>query len=139
MPALIKGINKKIKELQRAPDNVKTRWFIGATTFSMAIIIGLWVVYLNATLPKIGKAEAENTDTQKSSKKESFFNTFNMGLNAIGEDFKEKFGVLKNQLNQNAGDLKNKLEKNNEFLIENKNGTDFLPEKRETVPKTPLP
>lgn len=132
-------INKKIKELQKAPDRVKTRWLIGATTLSMTIVIGLWVVYLNATLPRISKTETENKGISESPKKESFFSTFNLGLNAVGEDFKEKFGILKNQLNQNAGDIKNKLEKNNEFSIENKSETDFLPEEREIAPETPLP
>lgn len=141
MPQAINKIGKKIKELQRAPDKVKTRWFIGATSLSMTIVIGLWIAYLNAALPEITKPSAANApkDATGAIRKESTSEVFNRGLQAITDDFKEKFNLLKEQMNVKTNVLKNQLERKNEFSVRIQTADDFLPAEGEEIPPTPLP
>ena len=138
MPKAIANIERKIKELQRAPDNVKTRWLVGACATAMIFVIGFWVIYMNATLPKIEKKSqaAETADT--TNKKDGTGEVFFLGLRTLTDDFKTRLEDFKNQVGQNANAFKKRIEKTNEFSLEG-GQSNFQSENADEISPTPLP
>lgn len=52
-------IRKFIEKLQNADEARKKRWLIGLSAAAMILIVGLWVIYLNFVLDKIGEPKQE--------------------------------------------------------------------------------
>lgn len=126
-------LDKKIRNLRRAEDGVKKRWIIFLTAISMVVIVSIWVLYLNYSLPEINKEQ--NAAKQE---KNSAIAVFNQGFRTISADFQSKFEEIKNQIGSQTAYLQNQVEKTNEFSVENQS-INYEVENTETIPSTPLP
>ena len=132
---MLKGVKKKIKTLQRADEKSKKIWLVGMTAISMILVIGLWLFYQNLTLPKPAKISSHETNIQT---KENPWNTFMAGFQTLSREFSEKFGEIKNGVDQQFDTIKDQLEKTNEFSIETESPTSY-DQSVEEIQGAPLP
>lgn len=143
MPKGLSGL----KRLQRAPDEVKKKWMIGATAISMILVITFWIFYLNTTMPAINTGTKPETDEVKQNNNasvqsknfESFGGTFKKGLLVISENFKNKIDEFKNQVGRDFDSLKSRIQKKNEIFIESDASPEFQPPYAEEIQPTELP
>ncbi|MDO8557159.1 MAG: hypothetical protein Q7R98_01715 [Candidatus Jorgensenbacteria bacterium] len=49
----LETLHNRIREIQRANDDVKRRWLIILSSAAMIIVIGLWFLYLNVSIPAL--------------------------------------------------------------------------------------
>lgn len=136
----VNALRKKIRELQRADLKTKRRWLFVTSAISMVCVVGLWILYLNLTLPRFGAPQAEATSTQaEASQGESFTDTFVRGFENIRNQFNTRWQVARDLIQKNFGVLKQEVQKQNEFSVEKNPMKPYLPEPVEPVPKTKLP
>ena len=95
-------IQRHIKELQKADEGTKKFWLVIFSGISMTIIVTLWMVYLNATLPIISKTGDKEQETpnrfttgQARNNEQTAWGTFRKGWQEIKSDFDEKFNTIK--------------------------------------------
>ncbi|MDP3645562.1 MAG: hypothetical protein Q8R25_00535 [bacterium] len=86
-----------IRRVQRSSDRTKRVWLIILSVSFMGLIISVWFLYLNFTLPKLKGASREEKP-----EKEQFWKVFGEGFSVIGEgawrevrNAEEKFKGLK--------------------------------------------
>lgn len=115
MPNIFFNFQKKIKELQRAPAPVKKRWVTIFSCASMALVLALWIGYLNVNLPKIAPEEEPDLTPSPAAaegQKMSFFSTLNRGFAIIGRNLLKQTSSLKNDFLDTANFAKNEWLKN---------------------------
>lgn len=129
-------MRKKVRELQRADLKAKRRWLLIASVASMVIVVGLWILYLNLTLPTFGTPEEAK---QSAPQGESVSGTFMRGLQNISDEFKTQWQKVKGEFQKNFGALEQILGKQNGFSVEQKPEEQYLPPTVEPTPQTHLP
>lgn len=77
-----------VEKLQNSDDAVKKRWLIGLSAATIILVIGLWVVYLNFTIDKIGESEQEAPSGT------SFWQVLKTGS---GKAFSKIVGIIKTE------------------------------------------
>ena len=81
------SIRNFIEKLQNSEDNVKKRWLVILSGLSMAIIISIWLIYLNNIMEKVGEKQSRQSET-------TFWQVFRTGLQITGSTIKEKSSGL---------------------------------------------
>lgn len=76
-----------IEKLQNSDEAAKIRWLIVLSAIAMAIIVGLWLFFLNVSVEKVGSIKAEESGI-------GFWLVFKTGMKAVGESIAEKIKIL---------------------------------------------
>jgi len=131
----------QIKKLQRAPDNVKKRWLIGGSAVFMILILGLWLVYVNKTLPPLAVIEnpAQTSFSVPKTSSYGFFKILKLGIQNIFNNFKNQWQSFRNTLNQYWNSFKSVFQKTNNFSIQPMPEQKIIPPIQEPLPPTTLP
>ena len=79
-------LKKTIKRIQKSDESTRQLWLWLLTISSGLVIVLLWLVYINASIDRIGSADGRPHS--------SFFSTFNAGLLSIREQAVEGIRVL---------------------------------------------
>lgn len=130
-------IKSYVKKLQRGDDKTKKRWLIGTSAVSMVLIVALWFVYLNLSLPQLA-SEKEVSGETKEPPKEGFFDTMSRGMKNTRDEFDKQWKNFKDDLNKNLGVLKERFQESNAFSLENEKKT-FVPPPQAPIPTSTLP
>ncbi len=81
-------MRRKLKNLlsniQNSDEKTKKRWLIGASTISIILVIGLWLIYINFTT----KPLSGNIDVKEPTV--GFWQIFKNGLTIVFQSVKEK-------------------------------------------------
>lgn len=125
-----------VRKLQRADDKTKKRFLVWSSIASVLLIVSLWLIYLNLTMPSLGEVNTERKTAI--SEKVGFFDTLARGFENIRGDFEERFSGLKTDLYENLSRLKEQIERKNEFSYENKE-YEYVPETGEPAAPAELP
>lgn len=103
-------IRRFLKELQRSDNVRKKRWLIGATVFSMLVVLILWFVYINSVGVPSLIPESARQKQQLESEDESTWQIFKRGLGEVFEDAKDQFETSRKLIEE-------QLQKTNELII----------------------
>jgi hypothetical protein len=129
-----------IKKLQKADEKTKKIWLFGTSALSMVIIVGLWVVYLGASMPRLPlyKNDEVAAETKSDTEKESVLSVLARGF----ENFKAETGTqwqkTKKTIEDSFNKLKGSVGKTNSFSIESKDDK-FVPVRQGIIPTSTLP
>jgi len=135
-----------IRKLQRSDEKTKKQWFLGTTSVIMVLVLLLWVVYLNLTIPSVaGPVISTSTpslafkpELKRENVEPSIFETFAKGVSVIGNDLKQKYEVFSEAVTKSLNSLKSKFEKKNSMSIQGAN-LNFTFQGLDKIPPTPLP
>mgnify|MGYP001568763818 CR=1 FL=1 len=116
----------KLQKLRKRNDVQKKRWVVAVSSISLIVILMLWIVYLNLSLPSFKDKTVTREEHPQKTTEGGFFTTFRNGFAALSEGVQNS---LKN--------FKNPLQKSNEFSFE-KNGAQYTPPKPEIISPTEL-
>ncbi len=117
------SIKAFIAKLQKSPEPVRFRWMIGLSGGTVAIVVALWVGYLNV----IVKPTVEPVATREP----GFAATFGKGLEIV-------FGEAKEGGERLSGSVKEILGSGNELSFERQT-EDFIMDGLPPVPRTRIP
>lgn len=120
MPQSLKHYRKIkafIKKLQRLPESAKRKWLLAASALSMIVILGLWFLYLNFSLPSIAE---EKPKEQPKKDEEGIGDIMFRGFENLRSDFGERWSAFKGDLSKNLDQLKNQFETRNETIVPEK-------------------
>ena len=84
---MLKSLKSFIFELQQLDEQSKMKWLLGMTALTVALVIFLWVIYLNATVASVD--DSKNNQF-------SNWDVFKAGLVTISE--KVESGVINSYL-----------------------------------------
>lgn len=108
MPEGLEKTKKFLRELQRSDRQRKKRWLVGLTAVTMALVLLLWSVYINATgLPALAQKPAASPAAEG----RSTWEVFRKGLSEIFTDAKEQLELSKNL-------IQGQIQKTNEIVID---------------------
>lgn len=132
-----------LKELQRSPEPRKKRWLVVSSGVAMLFVLGLWMLYLNLSLPTLPTANPNTTSsapapTTSQNQNPSFFETFGRGLQITADNIGQKLSGLIGWIGDLTNNLKDQLQKTNQFSVQAP-PNDFVPNNLETIPTTTLP
>ncbi len=122
-----------LNKLRRSDESTKRRWFIGSTIVIMALVIGLWIIYINNIT-----AEPLFFSSNKQKDENSFSETFKRGIDNLSNDLGKRYEVLKKSIDQNIGVIKEQITEPNVINIEGES-PEFSTQSLENIPPTPLP
>ncbi len=157
----IQQVNDFIKRAQSRDEKTKKKYLVIASSVSMVIVIFLWILYLNTSVPAVTDNTASSTAAETSTfnylpqpsqneNQNSFFQTLGRGFAEIkdstGNSFTGAVGSLKNWWTGTINQIKNEFRKTNNLNLENP-GTSTESTSEETttlgapeaIPPTPLP
>jgi len=99
---MFEKLKNKLKQIQESDEQIKKRWLVLMSIVSMAVIVAVWLFFLNSP---IGKNEAEKIEV---SEETSFWQVFKTGLNSVsGSGWNE----IKNLYSQAIGKMFIEVEK----------------------------
>jgi len=111
-------MKKFIDNLQKSDEATKKKWLVVLSILSMMVIIALWLVYLNLTVPKMPPVgESPKIEEQKA----GFFETLKAGFNSVFNQIRDR---TKNAFNY----FKKKAETERDIIIEKKEQNFILEE-----------
>jgi amino acid permease len=111
-------VNKKIKELRRSDQKTKRYWLIGSTIVVMVVVVILWVVYLNFTIPKVTQDEDNSevvSNIEKSSENNSILFTLNRGFKKTVSGVSSTFKKFSQKISELITKTKDSLENVKEY------------------------
>lgn len=111
-----------ISKIQNSEDAVKKIWLFVFSGASMAIVVSLWVVYMDAVVARVDSPANAPVLAQQEEKIDNgpgFFAIFGAGVKTIYDELKERLSVK------------------NSIVIENQE-RNFVAESVEPLPKTKL-
>lgn len=142
-------IQNYILRIRNSDERAKRRFVAIASTISMLIVVLLWVVYLNLTLPTLATPkDATQTTGQESTGSgavavtpvdDSFFGVITRGARVIGGNITRQFTSITESAMNEFSKLGALATKKNEMVI-TPNPTQFAPTtSSEPIPPTKLP
>jgi hypothetical protein len=109
-----------LKKIQNAEESTRRFWLIVFSAGAMMMVLGLWLIYMKATVAKV---EGPRNDSELAAD--------SVSKPGIGKIFAAGFKNLTAQ-------IKEKISSRNQFNFE-KRERNFILEKIEKIPKTKLP
>lgn len=100
MPNVLGSVQKKIKGIQRSSQATKKVWLFILSAVSMSFVLIVWLIYLNASMPKI---VTEESDAPEAVFKPSVFSVFSRGLSVVSREVADKVIGLKNEIQKATG------------------------------------
>jgi|GEM_PF-1331712 hypothetical protein len=119
-----------IRSLQRSNDERKKRWLVGTSAVTMALVVILWLGYLNVIVPvlspreSIGIAAVVAPNTEKDG---SLFATLGRGFSVVGESMKTSWDGMVGKVVPLYDSIRQRLEPTPTTLVPGET----------TVPQTP--
>ncbi|MEK7553640.1 MAG: hypothetical protein AAB504_03105 [Patescibacteria group bacterium] len=99
---MFEKLKNKLKQIQESDEQTKKRWLILMSIVSMAVIVAVWLFFLNSP---IGENKAEKIEA---SEETSFWQVFKVGLSSVsGSGWNE----IKNLYSQAIGKMFIEVEK----------------------------
>lgn len=142
------SIHNYFLRIRNSDERTKRRVVAIASSFTMLIVVLLWVVYLNLTLPTLAPAVSATADaTQENfvnppapvSTNDSFFGVIMRGAGVIGGNIAKQFTSIKETAVQEFSKLGSLATKKNESVITPR-AEKFSPSAElEPIPPTKLP
>jgi hypothetical protein len=111
-------IKSFVKKIQQSPEPVKKRWLFILSTISMILILTLWFIYLNVSMPTTVKKNPAAAGSEKTG--EDFGEIMERGFKKIREDFWGKWSTFMEDFNKILSQLKSQLDTKNEIIIPEK-------------------
>ena len=108
-------------KLQHADEPTRKKWAIILSGATMAIMVGLWVLYINVMVPTVPRATPETEIARKPEPRQANF------LDILGAGFSRIIAQLKTT-----------LASKHKIVIQNP-AVNFVVEDLEEIPKTKLP
>ncbi len=113
-----------IQKIQNSDEGTKKFWLVVFSAVSMTAVIGLWLVYVNVTIPSLAPlAQAENK-IEKKAEAPGFFSIFAAGVKIIYDKVQQVIG--------------REIATTNTIIIQNPD-INFSLEGVEPIPATKLP
>ena len=131
----LNSAEKKLREIRRSNDAVKNRWLYGLSAISMIFVVGFWVLYLNAGIPRIGE---EKKIVLNKESKPSFLETFGRGFKIVALNIENVALNLGRQIGAELKKVKNRTQESKEFSLSGAS-VNFTYKNLDPVPKTHLP
>jgi hypothetical protein len=139
---MIARIRTFIHALRKKNEREKRVWVFGASAVTMALVVVLWVVYLNITLPEMTPvlpSSEEQKTAERTAQTDSTWNTFKRGIGIISGDAGTKWRSLSERIMRDIGSITDTFNRQNEISVE-ATTTQFTPtEPQEAIPPTKLP
>lgn len=121
-------LEQKVHVLQRADLKTKRRWLVVLSALSMLLVLALWLVYLNLTLPhetgtKAVAGEASSTaslageDPAVPPARPPFFTAVSRGLDVLRERISSQVGRMKRDAESAADVVSEQIGKTNTFSV----------------------
>ena len=108
-----------LREIQRAPERKRKFLFTVASAATMVVVVTLWVIYLNLTIP--ASEENQKPATAKGEELgagDTFGETLGRGFSAISGDMAEEWKRAKATADESFRTLRETLERKNQFTFE---------------------
>ncbi|MFH1161730.1 MAG: hypothetical protein V1696_00400 [Candidatus Jorgensenbacteria bacterium] len=134
----------RLGRIQRAPESSRKRWLTAASVTTMVVVVVLWVVYLNITLPSTAQSESPPPIPEKSAG-DTFGKTLGRGFSAISDDIAREWERAKEETTQTFRSLRETVERENQFTLGGENAaatssaSSSMPPDLQTVPPVLLP
>jgi len=139
---MIARIRTFIHTLRKKNEREKRAWVFGASAVTMALVVVLWVAYLNLTLPNmtpVAPPSGEQKTAENEIQTDSAWNTFKRGMGIISGDAGTKWQSLSDRIMRDIGSITDTFNRQNEGSVE-ATSTQFIPtEPQEAIPPTKLP
>lgn len=139
---IVKDIRARLRRLQRTDDKTKKRYLVVSSTIAMILVIGLWFVYLNLSLPRVDSAESVVTNVgvldQDENNNESFIKVFGRGLVNVKEGFSEQFIRFRDSLTEGFIFFNGQIRRAKEFSFQSEE-LKFTFEEKDPISPTSLP
>jgi hypothetical protein len=116
--SFFRKVNKKIKELRRSDQKTKRYWLIGSTILVMIVIVALWVLYLNVTLPKVTQNENGSesvSEIEEETENNSVLFTLNRGFKKTISSASNTFKKFSQRISELITKTKDNLENVKEY------------------------
>ncbi len=148
MKHYVRRVEQSLRRIQNAPEDTKRRILITASSLSAIIVIFLWIVYINVTIPgspqTLVKQNPTSTEVLKTQEKpspssgKSFFETLGRGAYIVFQDIQGKVTQVWNLGKTYFDTLSRALEPKNQIFIE-ATSTEYIPPVTDPLPKQILP
>lgn len=139
---MIVRIRTFIHALRKKNEREKRVWVFGASAVTMALVVVLWVAYLNFTLPDMAPvlpASGEQKTAERAPQADSTWSTFKRGIGIISGDAGMKWRSLSERIMRDIGSITDTFNRQNEISVE-ATTTQFTPtEPQEDIPPIKLP
>ncbi len=112
-----------IRRLQRSDDKTKKRYVYGASAALMIVVIGIWLFYLNATLPQAAPAAVTSTapvaaaESGAAGTSPSIWSTFGRGFNLVWEDLGGAVGNIGNTVSGAWQEFQKQIQRTNTMQL----------------------
>lgn len=139
---IVSDIRARLRKLQRTDDKTKKRYLVVASTIAMILVIGLWFVYLNLSLPRVDRAESVVTDigvlSQDGNSNESFIKVLGRGFVNVKEGFSKQFIQFRDSLTESFIFFNDQTRRVKEFSFQSEE-LKFTFEEKDPISPTSLP
>lgn len=136
-------LRTRLREIQRAPEQRRKLLLTVASAATMAVVVTLWVIYLNLTMPaseeSIKPATATQGEGEEPAAGDTFGKTLGRGFSAISGDMAEEWKRAKATADEAFRTLRETLERKNQFTFEAASGTPAAPDAGSIAPVPPAP
>ena len=116
-------IQKKIRIIQGYDDNRKKRWLVGLSGVSMLAVIGLWLVYINISVPRVYESEPEKKQVKEEEveRKAGIALTLKRGLKRAYDAAENEMAVLFLGFERAFETARNEIRRSRDYSIEGEN------------------
>ncbi|MDP2704324.1 MAG: hypothetical protein Q8P01_03825 [bacterium] len=130
MRTYFKNANEWLKKVQRGNEAKKKRWLILISGVSMLFVVLLWLVYMNISIPALGKPAGGTGEEEKNGpppseradggveKQESFFEVLGKGFEVFGRNIQEQIAKTKGGIQNILQKADERINAPNEFSVE---------------------
>jgi hypothetical protein len=133
----MKRLRASIRNIRRADDSVKRRFYYGGAVFFMALVIGGWFIFVQI-YPPLPRANENVEEESIKEEKTSSANTFALGFQTIQENMARLWGENQKALENQFGNVGDELSKTRDIVIQAPE-ENFYFENGESFPTTTLP
>lgn len=132
----MKRLRASIRNIRRADDSVRRRFYYGGAFLAMLIVIGGWLIFVQI-YPPLPRAQ-ESTETKATKENGTTPSTFALGFQTIQENMGRLWEKNQKALEERFGNVSDELSKTRDIVIEVPE-ENFYFENRESFPTTTLP
>ncbi|MBI2278742.1 MAG: hypothetical protein HYU81_01615 [Candidatus Brennerbacteria bacterium] len=122
-----------LRKLQRAPEPVRKRWFIGFSAAAIAVVLAGWALSLNFSVAPEELAEATE------SKEPPFAQTFGRGIAVIQSETSERWRVIQKNWGWLWSAIGAALDEETTFSFIQETSSSSTPPAYEALPPATLP
>lgn len=115
MRTYFKNANEWLKKVQRESEAKKRRWLIFLSGIGMLFVVLLWLVYMNISIPALGKPAEKEAAAEK---QESFFEVLGKGFEVLGRNIGEQIAKTKEGVQNILKRADERINASNEFSVE---------------------